>query len=95
MRILYAAIALVLTAIPAQADVFVTISKASQQMALSVDGGAPMVWNGLDRPRRLRHADRQLPCHPARGSLFLEEVRRRADAELGVLLRRLCDPRHL
>ena len=44
MRILCVAIALVLTAIPAQADVSVTISKASQQMAVSVDGGAPMVW---------------------------------------------------
>jgi lipoprotein-anchoring transpeptidase ErfK/SrfK len=44
MRILAVAIALVLTAIPAQADVFITISKASQQMAVSVDGSAPMVW---------------------------------------------------
>jgi len=44
MRILCVAIALVLTAIPAQADVSITISKASQQMAVSVDGGAPMVW---------------------------------------------------
>ena len=44
MRILGVAIALVLTAIPAQADVSITISKASQQMAVSVDGSAPMVW---------------------------------------------------
>ena len=44
MRILGVVIALVLTAIPAQADVSITISKASQQMAVSVDGGAPMIW---------------------------------------------------
>ena len=56
MRILCGAIALVLTAIPAQADISVTISKSSQQMAVSVDGGAPMVWpvstgrDGYDTP---------------------------------------------
>ena len=44
MRILCVAVALVLTAIPAQADVSITISKASQQMAVSVDAGPPMVW---------------------------------------------------
>ena len=44
MRVVCVAIALVLTAIPAQADVSITISKASQQMAVSVDGGAPMIW---------------------------------------------------
>jgi hypothetical protein len=44
MRILCVAVALALLAIPARADVSITISKASQQMAVSVDGGAPMVW---------------------------------------------------
>jgi hypothetical protein len=37
-------IALVLTVIPAQADVSVTISKSQQQMAVSVDGAPPMIW---------------------------------------------------
>lgn len=45
MRILcVASAALVLTAIPARADISVVISKSSQQMAVSVDGSAPMVW---------------------------------------------------
>jgi hypothetical protein len=44
MRFLCVGIALVLTAIPAQADVSVTISKSQQQMAVSVDGGPPRIW---------------------------------------------------
>jgi len=44
MRILCVAVALVLMAVQARADVSITISKASQQMAVSVDGGAPMIW---------------------------------------------------
>jgi hypothetical protein len=56
MRILCVLAALVLTAIPARADISVTISKSSQQMAVSVDGAAPMIWtvstgrDGYDTP---------------------------------------------
>ena len=44
MRILCVAAALVLSAIPARADISVIISKSQQQMAVSVDGSAPMIW---------------------------------------------------
>ena len=44
MRWILAAIAVLLLAAPADADIRVLISKSSQQMAVSVDGAQPMYW---------------------------------------------------
>jgi hypothetical protein len=64
MRWLWMAVALTAMAMPARADVSVTISKSEQRMAVSVDGAPPMVWtvstgrSGYDTPTGSFHAIR-------------------------------------
>ena len=79
---------------PARADVVVQIDKSSQRMSVSVDGVDALQLAGLDRPQRLRHAERRIPSADDGAALVLAQILQFADAALDLLLSRLRHSRH-
>src|SRR5262245_2675340 len=77
----------------AEAAVVVQIDRASQRMAVSVDGAPRYHWRVSTA--RLYHAARHLSSGNAGAALVLAQILQFADATFDLLLRRLCYPRQL